>query len=330
MAFPIRKPFTSDEMIETWLIIVNPNAGVKKGTRDWPAILKMLNEEQVSFEYRLTESKSHAIGLTMRMVEEGYRRFCVVGGDGTLNEVLNGLLGQEKVPVSGFTLAMIPVGTGNDWCRTLGIPFDYRLAIRLLNTGNTMITDVGKVSYYHHEEKCNRFFMNVAGMGYDALVAKKTNLSKEHGRGGPLVYFYFIFASLFQYKFMDAVIEVDGEVVHQGGIFSMNVGIGKYNGGGMMQVPYAVPDDGLIDLMLIRKAPKWIVIRYAHKLFDGSLVNLPMVLTARGTSIRIRSEGTIYLETDGESMGHTPFEFDVLPRCLRVVCGSVPGIKPIA
>jgi diacylglycerol kinase family enzyme len=89
----------------------------------------------------------------------------------------------------------------------------------------------------------------------------------------------------------------------------------------MMQVPYAIPDDGQLDLMLIKKAPKWIVIRYANKLYDGSLVDLPMVLTARGKTIRIRSTGKIFLETDGESLGHTPFTFEVLEKCLHVVTG---------
>jgi YegS/Rv2252/BmrU family lipid kinase len=308
-------------MKKNWLMIVNPNAGVKKGTRDWPLILKLLREEQVEFDFRLTESKAHATELASEAVKEGYRDFCVVGGDGTLNEVLNGLVLQSHAPLGELLLAMIPVGTGNDWCRTFQVPFDYRKAIRVLKQRKIAVQDVGKVTYSHHDTTLERYFMNVAGMGYDALVAKKTNLSKERGRGGPFVYFYFIFASLFQYNFMEAVIEADGKVVYKGEIFSMNIGICKYNGGGMMQVPYAIPDDGQLDLMLIKKAPKWIVIRYANKLYDGSLVDLPMVLTARGKTIRIRSTGKIFLETDGESLGHTPFTFEVLEKCLHVVTG---------
>jgi YegS/Rv2252/BmrU family lipid kinase len=243
----------------------------------------------------------------------------VVGGDGTLNETLNGLMRQNHVPADELLLGMIPVGTGNDWCRCYNIPFDYRKAIHLLKNPVTFVQDIGKVTYYHNETQQERWFMNVAGMGYDALVAKKTNLVKEKGRGGPLTYLYFVFAGLLQYRFMEAVIEVDGEVVYKGEIFSMNIGICQYNGGGMKQVPYAIPDDGLFDLMLIRKASKWVVIRYANKLYDGTLVNLPIVMTARGKSIRIRSLGKIFLETDGESLGHTPFTFDIVERKLRVV-----------
>jgi YegS/Rv2252/BmrU family lipid kinase len=314
-------------MTEDWLMIVNPNAGVKKGTRDWPRILKLLMEEGVAFDFRLTERREHAIELVMDAVKTGHRNFCVVGGDGTLNEVLNGMMNQTYVPLSELLLGMIPVGTGNDWCRQFHIPFDYRQAIHVLKLKKTFLQDVGKVTYYNHEKLVERYFMNVAGMGYDALVAKKTNLSKEQGRGGPLVYFYFIFASLFQYKFMEAVIEVDGKVVYKGEIFSMNIGICKYNGGGMMQVPYAIPDDGQLDLMLIKKAPKWIVIRYASKLYDGSLVDLPMVMTSRGKTIRIRAVDKIFLETDGESLGHTPFTFEVVQQCLRIVTGDTEIVK---
>ena len=89
----------------------------------------------------------------------------------------------------------------------------------------------------------------------------------------------------------------------------------------MMQVPFAVADDGLLDVTLIKKAPKYIVIQHARKLYNGSLVNLPMVKTFRGKQIRIRSTGRLYLETDGESLGHTPFTFDIIPLGLRIVSG---------
>ena len=304
-----------------WLLIVNPNAGVKKGTKDWPKILRILREEKVDFDFQLTSRRGHAIRIASEAILSGCRKICVVGGDGTLNEVLNGIMDQNEVPCSEVTLGMIPVGTGNDWCRMFNIPFDYLKAIHILKQQKTFLQDAGKVTYYHKDDQLKRYFMNVAGMGYDALVAKKTNILKEKGLGGPLTYMYFVFASLFQYKFIEAVIEVDGKAVFKGEIFSMNVGICKYNGGGMMQVPFAIPDDGLLDVTLIKKTSKWIVVRYARKLFDGSLVDLPMVTTFRGENIRIRSTGKVFLETDGESLGHTPFTFEVLPRCIRIVTG---------
>jgi len=306
---------------EKWLIIVNPNAGSKKGARDWTKICHLLSQEGFDFHCVFTEHRNHAIHLTEQNLEKGYRNLVVVGGDGTMNEVLNGIMNQTKAPLEEIYLGMIPVGTGNDWCRTFGIPFDYKKAIHILKTKKIFIQDIGKVIYYKKNNTLQRYFLNVAGMGYDALVAKKTNILKEKGKGGPLAYIYFVFASLFQYKFMEGVIEVDDQIVFKGEIFSMNVGICKYNGGGMMQVPYAIPDDGFLDMMIIKKASKFIVIRHARKLYDGTLVNLPVVKTFRGKSIRIRSTGKIYLETDGESLGHTPFTYEIIPTVLKVIVG---------
>ncbi len=305
-------------------MIVNPNAGVKKGTKDWPKILRILKDEHVDFDFQLTGWRGHAIDIAKEAIVNGYKNVCVVGGDGTLNEVLNGLFPVACTPgsESEVTLGMIPVGTGNDWCRMFNIPFDYLKAVQVLKQKKIFLQDAGKVTYYHKEQQMKRYFMNVAGMGYDALVAKKTNMLKEKGLGGPLTYMYFVFASLFQYQFIEAVIEVDGKPAFKGEIFSMNVGICKYNGGGMMQVPHAIPDDGLLDVTLIKRTSKWIVVRYARKLFDGSLVNLPMVETFRGENIRIRSTGKVFLETDGESLGHTPFTFEIVPRCIRIVTGN--------
>jgi YegS/Rv2252/BmrU family lipid kinase len=311
-----------NESADRWFMIVNPNAGVKKGSKDWPRILENLKAEEIDFDYRLTERKGHAIQLASDAIAGGARNICVVGGDGTLNEVLNGMMACAGVPFSEITLGMIPVGTGNDWCRMFSIPFDYLKAIQILKKKNTFLQDAGKITYYHGNDQEVRYFMNVAGMGYDALVAKKTNILKEKGMGGPLTYMYFVFASLFQYKFMEAVIEVDGKIMFKGEVFSMNVGICKYNGSGMMQVPFAIPDDGLLDVTLIKKASKWMVVRYARKLFDGSLVDLPIVATFRGENIRIRSAGKIYLEADGESLEHSPFVFEIRPRCIKIVTGK--------
>jgi len=308
---------------DRWLVIVNPNAGVRKGAREWPKIMHLIQKAGIDHEHLLTGHRDHAIHLTRKSIEKGYRNLVVVGGDGTLNEVLNGIFLQQACQFSEITLGMIPVGTGNDWCRMYNVPFEYEDAVKLLQEKRTFVQDVARITYHREGETRERLFMNVAGMGYDALVAKKTNLLKEKGHGGALTYLWFVFASLFQYKFMDAVIEVDGKVEFKGEIFSMNVGICKYNGGGMMQVPFAIPDDGLMDLTLIRKAPKWIVIRHANKLYNGTLTDLSVVHTFRGKNIRIRSSGRIYLEADGESLSHSPFTFEVIPKAIKVVTGEL-------
>ncbi|NVO19510.1 MAG: diacylglycerol kinase family lipid kinase [Bacteroidetes bacterium] len=308
-------------MATEWFIIVNPNAGKRKGQHDWLNIAKLLNEAGIEFINIFTEHRDHAMHLAQKYIEKGFRNIIVVGGDGTLNEVVNGIFTQSHVAPSEIRLAMIPVGTGNDWCRMYNISNDYKEAINTIVNGKEFVQDAGSVKYFTSlgMEK-TRYFINMAGMGFDALVAKKTNRQKEQGKGGALSYFVNIFSSLFYYKFTRTSIKLDDQSI-QHEVFSMSVGICQFNGGGMKQAPNAKPDDGLFDLTIIKPIGKFKVIRNVVKLFDGSFTRLPEVSTYISSKINILSETPMYLEVDGESLGHTPFEFVIIPRSLRIITG---------
>ncbi|MCD4695314.1 MAG: diacylglycerol kinase family lipid kinase [Bacteroidales bacterium] len=309
--------------IDEWFVIVNPNAGTRKGEKDWFDISRQLTDANIKFREVFTKHKEHAISLTTRYIKKGYRKFIVVGGDGTLNEVVNGIFFQKKVPTKEFLLAMIPVGTGNDWCRMFNVPFKYKKAITLITKHQVFTQDIGRVGYFSSNTPKRRYFINVAGMGYDAVVAAKTNKDKELGRGGPLVYFKNLFTSLLFYKHSKTNISIDnGEKGSLCQTFSLSVGICKYNGGGMKQLPAAIPDDGLLDMTLIKKLGKFTVLKEVKNLFDGSFVNHPKVETFTGKHFRITSTPEIMLEADGESLGHSPFEFEIIPKSLRVVVGK--------
>lgn len=309
-------------MSTEWFVIVNPNAGKRKGQHDWLTIARLLGEAGIDFINIFTEHRDHAMLLARKYIEKGFRNIIVVGGDGTLNEVVNGIFTQKHISPSEVTLAMIPVGTGNDWCRMFNIPSDYKEAIAIIAKGNQFVQDAGMVKYFSSlgQEK-TRYFLNMAGMGFDALVAKKTNKQKEKGKGGPLSYVVNIFSSLFYYKATKTTILLDNETVTQD-VFSMSVGICQFNGGGMKQAPDAKPDDGLFDLTIIKNIGKFKVIRNVIKLFDGSFTRLPEVSTFRSSHIVIKSIFPMYLEVDGESLGHTPFEFSIIPQSLKVITGK--------
>jgi diacylglycerol kinase (ATP) len=305
---------------DDWLVIVNPNAGRKKGEKDWFIINDHLNNSEIVYESVFTTHKEHAIALTTRFIKKGYRNFIIVGGDGTLNEVVNGIFFQKNIPTSEFLIAMIPVGTGNDWCRMFGIPFKYKEAIDLIRQGNTFVQDIGKVTYYNSTTLKRRYFINVAGMGYDAEVAAKTNKDKEKGKSGPFSYLKNLFTSLLFYKYTDTEISLaDSSESFKNKSFSISVGICKYNGGGMKQLPKAIPDDGLLDMTLIKKLGKFTVLKEVKNLYDGSFINHPKVQTFQSQSFKIDSNPHINLEVDGESLGHSPFIFELIPKSLRVV-----------
>ena len=309
--------------IDKWMAIINPRAGTGKGEKDWGKINEYLSNSGIKFETVITSHKEHALALTSKFIKKGFRKFIVAGGDGTLNEVVNGIFIQKNIPTEEFLVAMIPVGTGNDWCRMFDIPFDYEKAVKTIQSGKVFQQDIGKVSFYLGDKQKQRFFINVAGMGYDAIVAAKTNKDKERGRGGVLTYLKNLLSSLIFYKFSNVKMTTDDN--YEGcncKAFSISVGICKYNGGGMMQLPNAVADDGLFDITLIKKIGRFTVIRQIKNLYDGSFINHPKVETLRATNIKIGSNPPINLEVDGESLGHSPFQFEILPRSLRVVVGK--------
>jgi len=308
------------EKNKEWLVIINPNAGRRKGSRDWKKIRSLLVKHGFNFHEISTERPGHATEISKKFIEEGYKRIIVVGGDGTLNEVINGLFQQTRYPTIEITFGMISIGTGNDWGRMLKIPVDYEEAIITIKECKTFIQDAGIVSYRDDDNNVDRYFVNIAGLGFDAIVTKKANRLKERGKGGPLLYFATIFSSLLNYRYVNAVINIDGKN-YKNKIFSMNIGIGKYNGGGMMQVPGAIADDGLFDLTVINKISKPDIIMSLRKLYNGNIVHHRKVETFTGRSISIDSDTKILLETDGESLGHTPMEFQIIPKSVQVISG---------
>jgi YegS/Rv2252/BmrU family lipid kinase len=310
-----------------WFVIVNPNAGKRRGQHDWKQISRMISSAGIDYLSYFTEHRGHAMELTRKYIHNGFRNIIVVGGDGTLNEVVNGIFTQKHVDPLEVTLAMIPVGTGNDWCRMFGIPSEYDKAIDVIVKRNRFLQDVGILEYSGLDgRRIKRYFVNIAGMGFDAMVAEKTNRQKDLGKSNPLSYFVNIFSSLFGFQTVKTTIKLRDKTIHSD-VFSMTAAIGRFNGGGMKQAPDAVPDDGLFDITIIRPIGKFKVIRNILKLLDGSYIRLPEVSTWQSDSIRIESLKEIYVETDGESLGHTPFDFSILPKSLHIVTGN--GYEPV-
>lgn len=306
------------DKLNEWLVIVNPNAGAGKCLHDWPLIEKLLDSSGISYQIAFTVRKLHAIIISKNFVNRGYKKIIVVGGDGTMNEVINGIFRQKKFETSEITLGMIPVGTGNDWGKMFGISNNYSDAIRTILESKTFLQDAGKANYFKNNKNHNRYFVNIAGLGFDAMVVKKANRLKNKGKSNPSLYLLNIFTCLFKYKTKLATIEID-DVSYSKEIFSLSLGICKYNGGGMLRLPNALPDDGLFDLTLIKKIGRIDVMRNIKRLYDGTIIKHPKVETYRGRNIRISSKSKIFLETDGENLGHSPIEFTIIPASIKVI-----------
>ncbi|HEX2969906.1 MAG TPA: diacylglycerol kinase family protein [Bacteroidales bacterium] len=304
-----------------YLVIVNPNAGKGLGEKDWKKISSLLKNEGIHFVEKFTEKKGHAIRLAAEGVNSGFRRIITVGGDGTLNEIVNGIFLNSVCYTPEVSLGMIPVGTGNDWVRMFGIPGNYTEAVKIIKADKTMLHDAGVVSYYNGDEKQIRYFINIAGVGFESAVVRRTNNQKEKGYGGKLVYFYNLLVTLSSYRNKKVLLTIDSEQ-KKARIFSVNVGNGRYCGGGMRQTPNAIPDDGWLDVTVINSMRKFEIIRNLQILYNGKILEHPKVDGYRCRKFDISSEIPVYTEADGEFLGHTPAEFTVIPGALKVIYGE--------
>jgi YegS/Rv2252/BmrU family lipid kinase len=308
---------------EPWLVLVNPNAGHGKGRKDWIIIENLLNAFNIPFYKRFTEARHHAIHIVCEAIQRGTRKIVAVGGDGTMNEVVNGCFLQKYCPTEEITLAMIAVGTGNDWCRMFGIPSDYKESVKTIALNNFRLQDTGVVHYYHGTRREKRYFLNIAGLGFDAVVVKRTNRQKEAGRSGKALYFWNLLRSLLLYRHTNTEIVIDG-TEFKDEVFSISLGIGRYSGGGMMQTPNAIADDGLFDITMVKRMRKGEIVRSLKMLYDGSILDHPKIEGFTGKDILIDSDPLIQLEVDGESLGHSPIEFSIIPKSINIIHNGFP------
>lgn len=302
-----------------WLVIINPNAGAGKCGRDWGKISHLLDKQQFKYYPVFTKGPQHAIELVVKYIGKGFRKVITVGGDGTMNEVVNGVFKQQNVPTTEITIGMISVGIGNDWVRTFNIPIDYEKSVNILKKESTILQDAGFIKYIKDSKQEERYFVNMAGLGFDGLVAQKTNYDKSRRRGNPLMYLKNLFASLFLYKSADSTIKIDNNKALDFRLFSIGIGIGRFNGGGMEQVPSAKPDNGVFDVTLIKELSKWSVIFSVRRLFNGTIGQHKKVVTLSGKKISIDSNPPILLEADGESLGYSPIDVQIIPKSVKVI-----------
>ena len=302
-----------------WFTIVNPVAGSGRGLDAFPQISKLLRDNGIPCEPVFTEHKCHATELTVEAVNAGYRRIIVIGGDGTLHEVVNGLFIQQCVRPDEISLAVIAVGTGNDWIRMFGIPENFGDAIRAIREEHTFLQDVGCVKYVESQFGQTRYMANVAGIGLDAYVIERYNHRRNKGRSGPLLYARCLLRSFMRYRSSGVKVWVDGKLIYDNLLLSAAFGICQYNGGGIRQLPKAVADDGLLDITLIRPLYWWQVVFRIRKLFNGNIYSIGHVHHAQGREVRIESIPAVRLEVDGELLGGSPVEFTILHRAVRVV-----------
>ena len=307
------------EKEKTWLFIINPASGNGKAKKYWRQIATVLERQKIPYHNVFTKEKLHAIELVNTAVKEGYRKIVAMGGDGTNNEVVNGILLQKTIPSTDIIYTLFPVGTGNDWIRQHRIPKRISKWVAMLQSEQTVLHDIGKVLYHHQGNEQERYFVNVAGMAYDGFVGK----ALEHHTGKflrKLLYLYLAVTCLFKYKLTKAKVEFDGQVVEDY-FYLINAGICKYSAGGMRTVPHADPSNGKIALTIARNLTKFNVLKSLPLLYNGKIGKHPLITLHQTKHIKVTAnkDEPSFLEVDGEFLGQSPVEFFIIENALRVV-----------
>ncbi len=299
-------------------LIVNPAAARGTMAKRWSAIQEILRAENFAFDSAFTERRGHATELARAALAAGCDLIVAVGGDGTLNEVVNGMFAEDGKAVNpNARLGVISSGTGSDFVRTANLPRDPALAARHLARANSSCTlDIGEMVFRVNDKETRRHFVNVAGMGFDAEVIERTERGGKRG-GGTIPYFSALIATVFNYQNKAVTLRVDDQTL-EGNVNSVVVCNGKFFGGGMMVGPHAALDDGKFDVVVIGDFGKVEVILNTPRLYNGTILTHPKVNEYRGTTVTVASEQRMLIEADGELIGEGPATFRLLPAALKL------------
>ena len=307
--------------MKDWKVIISKLSGGGKAGQAWARVSQLLKERGVAFSEAFTEYQSHAIELTKEALRAGYRKILTLGGDGAIHEILNGVMTQTEVPSQEVTIAMIPVGSGNDWPRYHQIPLnDIDKAVDVIVADKEMVQDVVKVETINNGNPYTRYMVNIGGLGFDAQVCHLFEASKKKGRSGDAQYYKCLMQGFLWYKCPHFTVKVDGEPFYEGPAFSVALGNGRYCGGGMMETPKAVIDDGLLDLTVVKKLWKGKFLFATRRLFDGTVLEMKEVLHTRArNTIEIEATPASFMEVDGEPVGCSPARCTLIPAAVKVV-----------
>lgn len=324
---------------EIWFAVVNVFAASKKAASLWEEAERCLHEKGVSFHGTRTGKAGNVAELTFDACMAGYRKFIAVGGDGTVHDVLNGIAGfidwnnayGKRFSFSEFTLGVLPLGSGNDWVKSLGISRDLMKAVDVLVEGKVSRQDVVRVSMLdkdalpHEMETSVSYMVNVGGIGIDAKVCERVNRLKKEGKRGRMLYVTSLMKAVMDRRPSELKIICDGAVAFEGPYLSVAFGVGKYSGGGMRQTPAAVLDDGLLDMTVIPEIAMSRIVCEAPRLFTGSFLKVPELTAVKGKCFTVHAadhDEPQPIEVDGEVVGYTPVRLEVLEDQINVLLSS--------
>jgi diacylglycerol kinase (ATP) len=286
-------------------IILNPSAGSVQHVDEIVARLGRLPNAEI----RVTGRRGSAARFARTAIRQGRETIIAAGGDGTLNEVINGI-GEN---VAKARVGLIPLGTGNDFARTIGVPTDLEAAIDLIATKKTRAVDLVRVT---SDEV--RYFVNVSAGGFSGLVDEKLT-SEMKKTWGPLAYLRGAAAALCDLRAYRTTLAFDNSDSLMLDLYNVVVANGRYVAGGRMIAPEASLDDGLLDIVLIPQRPAADLAVLAAQMAMGTHLTSDAVVFRRAAKLTVNSKPGMWFNVDGELVGNEPARFEILPRALRFI-----------
>lgn len=301
------------------VFIVNPHAGHGSTGSIWPFIEALAKDRLGPFEAYMTKRPGDAVIFAKNAVAEKTSLVVCVGGDGTLNEVVNGVMNSEESIRSNVTLGFIPNGTGCDFVRTVSIPQNTEQAMDLIASGHTRSIDLGVLVFQDHNghDRC-RYFHNIASFGLGGEVAQRVNRTTK--ALGPFISFMWAtLISVVLYGTKSLRILIDGSFEKKVSVWNVVVANGQYHGGGMWVAPDASVYDGLLHVTIIGNLTIPEVFLNLSKLYSGRIYDIDKVITRTCKKVAAVSDDRVLLEVDGEQPGMLPMVVKIMPGSLNII-----------
>ncbi len=304
------------------MIVVNPASGGGKGADRWRKIKPIMDKRHFKYDCIVTGRRDDATELTRKALHEGYDQIIAVGGDGTVHETVNGFFDDYEVINGDAVIGIVPVGTGSDFARTLGVPRNSNESlVDVLINGRIVPLDVG----YIETDDYRGYFNNITGVGFEGKMVKMVNEGSKRF-GGTVPYMYNILRCMLTYKNPFLHVELDDRTFDEVMCF-VSVANGKYFGGGMCIAPEASINDGLFDIIMVDDMSMFQLIRSFRKIYSGDIANKKGISLYRSKHVYISCEGGEWIDSDGETIGTIPVSFDVLPSIINVRTGEIDTDK---
>lgn len=283
--------------------VVNPIAGAGRSGKSFAVVRSLLEQRGANFGFAFSEFPGHAVALTKEALAAGEKRIVAVGGDGTVNEVASALFESEAV------MGILPFGTGNDLCRTLGIPTEPEEALNVVLSDTVRPLDAGMAN--------DRFFLNAAGIGFDVDVLVRTEKFKKR-LNGMLPYLLGVVQALFNLKVMHLRLRM-GKDVQELDAIVLVVSNGRFFGGGMLPAPAADPFDGKFDICIAKNMPVARYLPVLTRFVKGRHLGLNEILYYQADEITVEAPKGQLIELDGEVCESAPVTFRMLPGAIPML-----------